>query len=116
MEGYHPHMASILCSAKLTPLRKGGQVDEEVDPYGHSVDKGSPVDQGVRPIVSSETLQRLSGKLLMRQPSVKTTVNKPQPDQLGVVVPLACQMIATAARQVVKTLWKEEMGGGAFCR
>ena len=61
-DGFHANMASILCSAKLTPLRKKPGTVEELDPFGNPVDMATSADEGIRPIASGKTLRRLTGK------------------------------------------------------
>ena len=103
-DGFHAKMASILCSAKLTPLRKKPGAVGALDPFGNPVEMATSADEGIRPIASGETLRRWTGKMMMCKPALKATFKALQPEQLGVGVPSTCPLIATAVRQVVKNL------------
>ena len=53
-DGFHANMASILCSAKLTPLRKKRGTVEELDPFGNPLDVTTTAVEGICPLASGE--------------------------------------------------------------
>jgi hypothetical protein len=57
--------------------------------------------EDTRPIAAGETLRRLVGKSLMRDPTIKKACQEFHPPQVGVGVPSACPLLAMGVQQLV---------------
>ena len=77
-EAWPPLVATVLCAATLTPLVK----------------KDAEGKEGTRPIAAGETLRRLVGKSLMRNPDVSRQLHVLSPSQCGVGVSGACGLLS----------------------
>ena len=93
--------AEIICSARLTPLRKVKEQEEISDPFGNLI-RVIEGCEDTRPIAAGETLRRLAGKVLMRHHTVKQAIQELHPPQVGGGVPSACPMVAMGVQQLVK--------------
>ena len=100
-QGWPSDMASVLCAARLAPLRKVSAGTFVEDPFGNSVPVTEAQEEGTRPIAAGETLRRLCAKVLMRTPAVLQAVRELHPPQVGVGVKSACPMVAMGVQQIV---------------
>ena len=85
----HPGIQQPLCAATLIPLRKK--------------------DGGIRPIAVGETLRRAAGKVLLQMPDARRQLEVLRPQQCGLGVPFAAEMVGMGIQRLADGLLPENV-------